>query len=160
MGKDRMQHITVLKKYSNRRLYDTQQSKYVTLNTVRNLIRNGQRVKIVDADTKKDVTAFILTQIVLEQARCKNLLLPVSLLHLIIQYGDNMLREFFEKYLQHVIEAYLTYRKSVDKQFRNWLTLGSELSGEDKKNISNSRTHGSFLESLCSKSKNKEIEKA
>ena len=155
-----MQHITVLKKYSNRRLYDTQQSKYVTLNTVRNLIRNGQRVKIVDANTKKDVTAFILTQIVLEQARCKNLLLPVPLLHLIIQYGDNMLQEFFEKYLQHVIEAYLKYRKSIDEQFRNWLTFRSELSSENQKNIRNRSSHESFLKNLHSKSKNKEAEKA
>lgn len=130
-----MQQLTVLKKYSNRRLYDTQQSKYVTLEDVREMICNGQWVKIVDANSQQDVTAFILTQIVLEQARMKKILLPAPLLHLIIQYGDNVLHEFFEKYLQQVIEAYLEYRKSVDEQFRNWLMLGSELSKVTQDNI-------------------------
>jgi polyhydroxyalkanoate synthesis regulator protein len=97
---------------------------------------------------------------VLEQARCKNLLLPVSLLHLIIQYGDNILQEFFEKYLQHVIEAYLKYRKSVDEQFRNWLTLGSESSDENHTSHHHHNSHGSFLDKFHSKSKNKEVEKA
>ncbi len=143
-----MQHITVLKKYSNRRLYDTEQSKYVTLNTVRDLIRNGQWVKIVDANTQQDVTAFILTQIVLEQARCQNSLLPAPLLHLIIQYGDNVLHDFFEKYLQQVIEAYLEYRKSVDEQFRNWLEFGSELSKVTQDNIRTFSTLNPFLDSL------------
>jgi polyhydroxyalkanoate synthesis repressor PhaR len=55
----------VLKKYSNRRLYDTHQSRYVTLEDVAIMIRNGKPVQIVDASTGEDVTAFILTQIVL-----------------------------------------------------------------------------------------------
>lgn len=145
-----MQQLTVLKKYSNRRLYDTQQSKYVTLEDVREMIRDGQWVKIVDVDSQKDVTAFILTQIVLEQARSKKILLPPPLLHLIIQYGDNVLHEFFEKYLQQVIEAYLEYRKSVDEQFRNWLTLGSELSKVTQENIRCLSSLNPFAESLNS----------
>jgi polyhydroxyalkanoate synthesis regulator protein len=101
-----------------------------------------------------------LTQILLEQARCKRFLLPVSLLHLIIQYGDNMLQDFFERYLQNMIEAYLKYRKSVDEQFKNWLTLESELSSKEKKQIRSHGSHKSFLENLHSKSINKETEKA
>lgn len=132
-----MQQITRLKKYSNRRLYDTKQSKYVTLGEVRELIRNGQWVKIVEAKTQEDVTAFILTQIILEQSRSKNTLLPVPLLHLAIQYGDNVLQEFFEKYLQQVLQAYLEYGKSMDEQFRKWLMLGSELSRVTQENIRN-----------------------
>lgn len=143
-----MQGTTVLKKYSNRRLYDTGQSKYVTLGDVRELIREGQWVQIVDANTQQDVTAFILTQIVLEQARSKNILLPVPLLHLIIQYGDNVLHDFFERYLQQVIEAYLEYRKSVDEQFKNWLELGSELSRVTQDNIFNLTSFNPFLEGL------------
>jgi polyhydroxyalkanoate synthesis repressor PhaR len=148
-----MAHITILKKYSNRRLYDTEQSKYVTLSGVRELIRNGRWVKIVDANTNQDVTAFILTQIVLEQARSQNSLLPGPLLHLIIQYGDNVLHDFFEKYLQQVIEAYLEYRKSVDEQFRNWLELGSELSKVTQDNIRNLTTLNPFIDSLGIKNK-------
>ena len=154
-GRNCMQHITVLKKYSNRRLYDTEQSKYVTLNGVRELIRDGQWVKIVDAKTQQDVTAFILTQIVLEQARSKDSLLPAPLLHLIIQYGDNVLHDFFEKYLQQVIESYLEYRKSVDEQFRNWLEFGSELSKVTHDNLRNLSALNPFLDGLHVKNKKK-----
>ena len=60
-----------LKKYANRRLYDMEKSKYVTLNQVADLIRQGRQVEVVDAKTKEDVTAFILTQIILEEAKKK-----------------------------------------------------------------------------------------
>ena len=59
----------VLKKYSNRRLYDTRNSRYVTLEDVAQMIRSGEQVRIKDVATGDDVTAFILTQIVLEAAR-------------------------------------------------------------------------------------------
>jgi polyhydroxyalkanoate synthesis repressor PhaR len=67
----------MLKKYSNRRLYDTRNSCYVTLEDVAGMIRSGEQVQISDASTGEDVTAFILTQIVLEAAKRKNSLLPV-----------------------------------------------------------------------------------
>ncbi len=64
-----------LKKYANRRLYDTEKSRYVTLNEVAELIKKGRKVEVRDAKTKENVTAFILTQIVLEEAKKKNVLL-------------------------------------------------------------------------------------
>jgi polyhydroxyalkanoate synthesis repressor PhaR len=74
---------------------------------VADLIRQGRQVEVVDAKTKEDVTAFILTQIILEEAKNKNFLLPIPMLHLIIQYGDNILGDFFEKYLQQMITTYV-----------------------------------------------------
>lgn len=126
----------MLKKYANRRLYDTEQSKYVTLNEVADRIRNGQQVEIRDAKTKEDVTAFILTQIVLEEAKQKNFLLPVPLLHVIIQYGDNILVEFFEKHLQQTINSYITFKRSVDDQFQQWLDMGMDMSQAAQKGFS------------------------
>jgi polyhydroxyalkanoate synthesis repressor PhaR len=117
-----------LKKYANRRLYDTEKSVYVTLNQVADHIRQGRQVEVHDAKTKEDVTAFILTQIVLEQAKNKHILLPVPLLHLLIQYGDNILGEFFEKYLQQIIQTYIAHKHAVDKQFQNWLDMGFDFS--------------------------------
>ena len=113
----------LLKKYANRRLYDTEESTYVTLNQVADMIKKGQEVEVIDAKTEEDVTAFVLTQIVLEEARNKNVLLPASLLHLFIQYGETILEEFFEKYLQLTIENYLVYKSEVDKEFGKWLEL-------------------------------------
>lgn len=118
----------VFKKYANRRIYDTSSSSYVTLDELAGVIRRGQEVKVIDAKSKEDVTPFILTQIVLEQAKQKNALLPVPILHLIIQYGDNVLLEFFETYLQQIVHNYIRYKKSVDDQFKRWLDLGMGLS--------------------------------
>lgn len=117
-----------LKKYTNRRLYDTEKSTYVTLSQVAEMIKQGREVEVIDAETKADVTAFILTQIVLEEAKKKTAFLPVSFLYLIIRYGETVLSEFFEKYLEQTFTNYLAYKAAVDEQFRNWLDLGMNLS--------------------------------
>ena len=117
----------MLKKYSNRRLYDTRNSRYVTLEDVTGLIKSGNRVEIIDAATKEDVTAFILTQVILEEARKKNILLPVTVLHLIIQHGEGALNDFFDKYFQKTIQNYLDYKKTFDDQFSKWLEVGTDM---------------------------------
>ena len=123
-----MSDKVTLKKYANRRLYDMEKSAYVTLNQVADLIRQGRRVEVIDAKSKEDVTASILSQIILEEAKNKNILLPVPVLHLIIQYGDNVLGEFFEKYLQQMIQTYLAHKNAVDDQFKKWLEMGQDFS--------------------------------
>ena len=124
-----MTDMIELKKYANRRLYDTQKSAYVTLREVAEVIREGKTVKAFDAKTKEDVTAFVLTQIILEEAKNNNALLPVPLLHMIIRYGENVLHEFFENYLEQTINAYVAYKREADKQFKNWLEMGMDISG-------------------------------
>lgn len=126
----------LLKKYGNRRLYDTARSTYVTLSQVADIIKQGTDVEVVDAKTQEDVTAFILTQIVLEQARGKNALLPVDLLHLIIRYGENLLQEFFQKYLEQTIKGYLQFKKTVDKQFSKWIDMQLNYSDMAQKTLS------------------------
>jgi polyhydroxyalkanoate synthesis repressor PhaR len=150
----------LLKKYANRRLYDTEKSRYVTLDQVANMIKEGRQVGVIDAKTKEDVTAFILTQILLETARSRNALLPVPLLHLIIQYGEGVLEEFFDKYLQQTIENYLAYKRSVDEQFRKWLDMGADLSDMAQKTMQGIAPLQSFFEPLSSpKAKQKKKER-
>jgi polyhydroxyalkanoate synthesis repressor PhaR len=117
-----------LKKYANRRLYDTEKSAYVTLSELADLVRSGRQVLVRDAQTKEDVTAFILTQVILEEAKNKNALLPAPLLHLIIQFGDNQLVEFFQTYLLQIVQAYLAQRAAFDEQFKRWIGSGMDLS--------------------------------
>jgi polyhydroxyalkanoate synthesis regulator protein len=93
-------------------------------------------VEVVDAKTQEDVTAFILTQIVLEQARRKNALLPVELLHLIIRYGENLLQEFFQKYLEQTINGYLQFKRSMDEQFSKWIDMQLNYSDMAQKTFS------------------------
>jgi len=140
-----------LKKYANRRLYYADQKKFVALVEVAELIRRGQQVKVIDAKTREDVTAFILTQIVLEQARNHHTLLPVPLLHLIIQYGDNMLSGFFEKYLEQVVQSYLHYKSSFDEHFQHWLDIGSGLSKVAKSPLNNLNPLHSFFKGFSDK---------
>jgi polyhydroxyalkanoate synthesis repressor PhaR len=117
-----------LKKYSNRRLYDTEKSTYVTIHEVAEMVRRGRQVEVIDAHTKEDVTSLILTQIILEEAKKKTTLLPASLLYLIIRYGNTVLSEFFEKYLEQTVNNYLVYKSTVDEQFKKWLELGVDMS--------------------------------
>ena len=93
------------------------------------MIKAGLAVEIIDAQTKEDVTAFVLTQIILEEAKKKNFLLPVPVLHLIIRYGDNALGEFMEKYLQKTIQNYLKFKTAFDEQMKKWLEARGEYVG-------------------------------
>lgn len=123
------QQTVVLKKYPNRRLYDTENSVYVTLKDVEEMIRSGRRVEVVDAKTDQDVTAFILSQIIMERAKRSNSILPVSLLHMLIRSGEDILEEFFDTYLERAVQSYLNYKKSMDEQMRLYMELGMDLSG-------------------------------
>ena len=125
-----------LKKYSNRRLYDSDKSAFVTLSQVAEMVRQGCQVEVVDVETKEDVTSYILLQIVLEEAKKKSSLLPLSLLYLIIRYGET-LSEFFENYLELTFKNYLAYKASVDEQFKKWLTLGMDFSTTAQKSLEN-----------------------
>ncbi len=116
----------LLKKYTNRRLYDTEKSIYVTLEYITNVIRRGRQVSVTDAKTGEDVTASILTQIIMEEARKKNYLLPIPLLHLIIQYGETVLNDFFKKYLEQTIKNYLLFRDFTDDQYKKYMDYGGK----------------------------------
>lgn len=124
---DNLNDLRVYKKYGNRRLYDTGTSRYATLDDIARTVHQGRRVQVIDAKTQEDVTAFILTQIILEESRKKNFLLPIPLLHLVIQFGENILQDFFQRYLEEVLKNYLSYRSVADEQFKKWLELGSGL---------------------------------
>lgn len=138
----------VIKKYTNRRLYDTEQSAYVTLNQVAEYIHKGRQVTIFDAKTKEDVTAFILTQIVLEEAKNKNALLPVPLLHMIIRYGDNLLSEFFEKYFYQIFKNFVSHKQAMDGHFQQWIEMGFNVSDAAQKSFANINPFQSFFDTL------------
>ena len=145
----------ILKKYTNRRLYDTEKSIYVTLDYVTSIIREGRQIVVVDAKTGEDVTTAILTQIVLEEARKKHYLLPNPLLYLIIQYGETVLSEFFEKYLEHTIKNYLMFRGFADDQYKKWLDIGAN-SQTNPQSMANLTPFKSLLEIFSGNIKNTE----
>ncbi|MBN2283026.1 MAG: transcriptional regulator [Deltaproteobacteria bacterium] len=151
-------HI-LLKKYSNRRLYDTKNSTYVTLNQVADMIRGGQTVEVFDAGTGDDVTAFILTQIIVEEARTRNSLLPVPFLHMVIRFGDTVLKEFFENYLQQTVQNYLSYKDEMDKHFRKWLEVSADFSEAAKQTMQTMSPFQSLFEGEFPQRKGKDTKK-
>lgn len=81
-----MEQARVVKRYANRKLYDTERSCYITLDQIAEMIRSGEDVQIVDNNSKEDLTALTLTQIIFEQEK-KGRFLPLSALRNIIQSG-------------------------------------------------------------------------
>ncbi len=148
-----MPRKVTLKKYPNRRLYDTENSTYITLTDVAGMIKEGCQVEVVDVKSGEDVTAFILTQIIMEQAKRNTSLLPVSLLHLIIRFGEGILSEFFEKYLEKTIQSYLNYKKTMDEQFKICIELGMDFSVMAKKTMKDLTPFQSFFDNPSDKEK-------
>ncbi len=97
--------VVVVKKYSNRRLYDTGDSRYITLDELAQKIRGGSDVRVVDAKSHDDLTQQTLTQIILENRRASRLL-PVPLLMQLIRMQDDDLAEFFGKYMSWAMDLY------------------------------------------------------
>jgi len=83
--------VVIIKKYANRRLYNTETSSYITLDHLATMTREGRDFKVVDAKTDDDITHNVLTQIIMEEESRGQTMLPVSFLRqLISMYGDSM----------------------------------------------------------------------
>ena len=82
----------LVKRYGNRKLYDTSESRYVTLDEIGRWVKAGEDVKIVENDTGEDLTAVTFAQIILEEERRKSGLLPLRVLRELIQHGETALQ--------------------------------------------------------------------
>jgi polyhydroxyalkanoate synthesis repressor PhaR len=87
-------HPKIIKRYQNRKLYDTSDSCYVTLEDISDMIKQGEEVEIVDNTTKEDLTAVTLAQIIFEEQKKKTHVLPLKTFREIIQGGGEALKEF------------------------------------------------------------------
>lgn len=87
----------LIKRYGNRKLYDTQESRYVTLDDIASFVKRGEEVSVVDNDSGEDLTAVTFAQIILEEERRKNGLLPLPILRKIIQQGEETLQDIVER---------------------------------------------------------------
>lgn len=103
----------LVKKYSNRRLYDTEDSRYITLDELAHKVRRGSDVRVVDAKTGDDLTQATLTQIILESDAAR--LLPVPLLIQLVRMKDDALAEFFGRYVSSALEIYNQARSGVQQ---------------------------------------------
>ena len=103
----------VIKKYANRRLYDTSGSRYINLEDIAALVRNGKDLQVVDAKTGEDLTRVTLTQIIVEDAKGQPTGLPLELLRQLIVASDRVGQEFIMWYLKSAFDAYQNVQSSV-----------------------------------------------
>ena len=107
-----------IKKYPNRRYYDATRSQHLTLEDIRDRIREGYEVRVTDSKTGADITAQVLTQIVLELETSKIDSFPVALLSRMIRANDQLVKDFVEKYFNQAFAAYLEYQKQIEERMR------------------------------------------
>src|ERR1035441_893471 len=108
--------VVQIKKYGNRRLYDTAGSRYVNLDAIAALVREGKQVQIVDAKTGQDLTRVTLTQIINEDAKDKPTGLPLELLRQLIIASDEVRQEFVMWYLKSAFDSYQKVQDAVQNR--------------------------------------------
>ncbi len=111
----------IIKKYANRRLYNTSTSSYVTLDDLAGMVREQQDFIVYDAKTNDDITRSVLTQIIVEEESKGTNLLPVSFLRqLIALYGDS-LQALVPKYLEHSMSSFTQNQERMRHYINNAL---------------------------------------
>jgi polyhydroxyalkanoate synthesis repressor PhaR len=98
--------MRVIRKYGNRRLYDTVARRYANLDEIAQMIRDGEEVQVVDAKTGEDLTRAILTQIIVEDARIRGRGLPLEILRELIALSDKAKHDVLMGYLRSAFETY------------------------------------------------------
>ncbi len=106
----------VIKKYANRRLYDTSNSRYINLEDIAALVRNGKDVQVLDAASGEDITRVTLTQIIVEDAKGQPSGLPLELLRQLIVASDRVGQEFIMWYLKSAFDAYGKVQSSLQNR--------------------------------------------
>jgi len=112
-----MSELRVIKKYPNRRLYDTAISQYVTLDDIRKLVAEGSSFQVVDAKSKEDITRSILLQIIVEQEESGDPILSTDFLARVIRFYGDAMQGFMGSYLEKSLESFLEQQESIRQQF-------------------------------------------
>ncbi len=124
----------IIKKYANRRLYDTHRSCYITLDDLLEMTRAGKEFRVLDAKTDEDLTHNVLTQIIMEEEARGTTLLPIDFLRQLIgMYGNNM-QSLVPQYLSASMEAFRENQQQFQTALKGVLTSGP-LGGIAKRNI-------------------------
>lgn len=126
--------VRMVKKYQNRKLYDTKNSCYITLEDIAKMVKQGEEVKVIDNKTKGDVTSIILTQILVDQEKATKSILPLTMLRDIIQKGEGSLFDFIQRYVLLGVNS--TQEKLAEaERYLNRLVDRGDLSKSEAKNI-------------------------
>lgn len=124
------QRPVIVKKYANRRLYNTESSCYVTLETLADMVRNNRDFIVYDAKTGDDITRAVLTQIIVDEEGKGNALLPVNFLRQLIGVYGSEMPQMMPKYLEQAVAQFMrqqeTMRETMSKTFGPFMPPGVE----------------------------------
>ena len=106
-----------IKKYANRRLYDTESSTYITLDRLAQMVREGREFEVVDAKSGEDITRQVLTQIIVDEEARGATMLPLNFLKQLIGLYGNSMQNFVPSYLEAAMDAFQRNQSAVKDAF-------------------------------------------
>ncbi|WP_066096582.1 polyhydroxyalkanoate synthesis repressor PhaR [Xanthomonas massiliensis] len=116
-----MAEVRIIKKYPNRRLYDTEISSYITIEDVRQLIIDGEEFEVRDAKSGEDLTRAVLLQIIADQERAGEPMLSTQMLSQLIRFYGDSLQGFMGNYLERSMQVFLEQQQQFRQQMGNLL---------------------------------------
>lgn len=117
--------LLVIKRYGNRRLYNTETRSYINYKDLAKIVRDGSDVKVIDSSTKEDVTKAVLIQVILEEEKNKRTILPTEFLFQLLRSREDAVQDFFKNHLSASFNAYLKTKEEFDNRFRTMLEMAS-----------------------------------
>lgn len=111
-----------IKKYANRRLYDTTASSHVTLEGIRKLLASGEDVEIIDDTNGEDVTRAVLLQVMTDEEQKGRPILSAAMLTQIIRFYGNPMQDFMGKHLEQSMNVFMKQQETMQEQFQNMMS--------------------------------------
>jgi len=124
MAAGRRDDVVIIKKYANRRLYNTESSTYITLEHLADMVRKKREFKVVDAKSGEDITHNVLTQIIMEEEASGQSMLPINFLRQLIAMYGNSMQAMLPQYLEASLEAFQRSQSQMSETVAGAFTAG------------------------------------
>jgi polyhydroxyalkanoate synthesis repressor PhaR len=118
--------VLIIKRYGNRRLYNTETRTYINYLDLAKIVRDGSDVQVIDSTTKEDVTKAVLIQVILEEEKNNQTVLPTEFLFQLLRTREDSVQDFFKNHLSASFNAYLRTKEEFDNRFRTMLEMATQ----------------------------------
>jgi polyhydroxyalkanoate synthesis repressor PhaR len=115
----------IIKRYGNRRLYNTETRSYINYQELAKIVRDGADVQVIDSTSKEDVTKAVLIQVILEEEKNSKTVLPTEFLFQLLRTREDSVQDFFKNHLSASFNAYLKTKEEFDNRFRTMLEMAT-----------------------------------
>ena len=117
--------VLVIKRYGNRRLYNTETKSYVNYGDLAKIVRDGNDVQVIDSTSGEDVTKAVLIQVILEEEKNNKTVLPTEFLFQLLRSREESMQDFFKNHLAASFNAYMKTKEEFDNRFRTMLEMAT-----------------------------------